>query len=56
MAKFLCKDCKSGVVTKIENSEIERAWCGRMKQYQTGKVVVCSAFDPKRIPKKKESK
>ena len=56
MAKFLCKECKSGIVTKIENSEVERAFCKETKQYQTGKVIECSALNSRKIPKKKESK
>lgn len=56
MAEFLCKKCKSGVVNKIENSEVERAWCGITKQYQTGKVIECSAFRSRVIPKEKKGK
>ena len=56
MAEFLCKKCKSGVVNKIENSEIERAWCGITKQYQTGKVIECSAFSLRSPQKKKGPK
>ena len=56
MAKFLCKECRSGIVNKIEGSEIERAYCKEIKQYQTGKVIECSAFNPRKIAQKKGGK
>ena len=56
MAEFLCKKCKSGVVNKIEGSEIERGWCSITKQYQTGKVIECSAFVPAKVLQLKKGK
>lgn len=56
MAKFLCKECRKGIVTRIENSEVERAWCSVTKQYLTGKVIECSAFGSKKVRQKKEGK
>ena len=56
MAKFLCKECISGIVNKIENSEVERAFCKETKQYQTGKVIECSAFNSRKIPREKGGK
>ena len=56
MAKFLCKECKLGIVTRIKGSEVERGWCKITKQYQVGAVEACSAFEPKKVPKEKKGK
>lgn len=56
MAKFLCKECRHGLVYKIEGSEIERAWCSVTEQYLVGKVIKCSHFNPRPVPKERRGK